>query len=246
MVAEATTPLVSELAQLDDIRLTLAGVGDPLLCDGAIRVIDEASTAGIGAIHVETDLLVDGEVIDRLASAPVDVVSVHLPAMTAQTYRAVMGVDRFSEVIENIRRFVTRRAEKRRGVPLIVPIFTKCKENLLEMEAWYDQWLSAVGSALIVGPSDLSKQIGSVAVADMSPPRRKPCARLSSRVTILCDGSVVACENDSFGKSIVGRIGEQSLAEIWQRRLAPLRADKAAGCWNKHSLCAACGDWFRP
>ena len=37
---------------------------------------------------------------------------------------------------------------------------------------------------------------------------------------MLCNGNVVACENDLYGKSIVGRIGEQSLAEIWQKRMA--------------------------
>ena len=186
------------------------------------------------------------EKIDNLAAAPVDVVSVHLPATTAETYLAVMGVDRFTEVIENIRRFVTRRHELRRSVPLIVPIFTKCRQNIAEMECWYDQWLRAVGSAVIAGPGTFAGQIQDVGVADMSPPKRKPCARLFSRLTVLCDGRVVACENDVAGKLSLGRIGEESLSEIWQKRLAPLRTDHKSGCWNQHELCGACSDWHRP
>src|SRR5436853_1373113 len=71
----------------------------------------------------------DAGVIDKLAAGPVDVVSVHLPAMTAQTYQKIMGVDRFTEVIENIRRFVTRRQELRRSVPLIEIGRASCRER---------------------------------------------------------------------------------------------------------------------
>jgi radical SAM protein with 4Fe4S-binding SPASM domain len=80
----------------------------------------------------------------------------------------------------------------------------------------------------------------------MSPSKRTPCARLSSRVIVLCEGRVVACENDLIGKSALGRIGDDSLAEIWQKRLGPFRADHSSGNWNRHALCASCKDWHRP
>jgi MoaA/NifB/PqqE/SkfB family radical SAM enzyme len=245
LTTEAANPLIEELAQLDDSRLTLAGAGDPLLCRDAISIIDAAHRAGIHAIHVETDLLIDTNTIDKLAETPIDLISVQLPATTAATYQAVMGVDRFGEVIENIRRLVTRRAELRRSVPLVVPVFTKCRVNLAEMEHWYDQWLSAVGCAVIAGPSDFAGLIEDVGVGQMCPPRRTACARLATRLTVLCDQHVVACENDVRGSSIVGRIGEQTLTDIWQKRLAPLRSDHAAGSWNNQKLCAGCDDWYR-
>ena len=40
MPAEAGTPIFEELAQLDDARLTLSGVGDPLLCEQVLKIID--------------------------------------------------------------------------------------------------------------------------------------------------------------------------------------------------------------
>jgi MoaA/NifB/PqqE/SkfB family radical SAM enzyme len=61
------------------VRLTLAGVGDPLLCERLFDVIDAAKHAGIDAISIETDLLnVTAEAIARLAASPVDVVGIHL------------------------------------------------------------------------------------------------------------------------------------------------------------------------
>ena len=49
--------ILSQIAVADDVRLTLTGIGDPLLHDDIFEIIDFAKSAGIRAIHVETDLL---------------------------------------------------------------------------------------------------------------------------------------------------------------------------------------------
>ncbi len=103
--------LFHDLAALDDTRLTLAGVGDPMLCDEVFDIIDAARAEGLLSIHVETDLLgLSPATIARLAAAPVDVVSVHLPAMSPRMYERIMGVDGISRVMANIRDFLAARA----------------------------------------------------------------------------------------------------------------------------------------
>jgi radical SAM protein with 4Fe4S-binding SPASM domain len=239
--------LFRELASLDDIRLTLAGVGDPLLCPILFDVIAAARSAGIGAIHVETDLLTtDPAALARLADCGVDVVSVHFPAASAKTYAAVMNLDGFGRVMENIRLLEAEVQRLARGTPLIVPIFTKTSANLAEMEAWYDYWIRRLGHAVIAGPSDFAGQIPDSAVADMAPPQRRPCARLASRMTILCDGRVVSCEQDVLGKQVMGTVGETPIKEIWQERFAAMRTCHQASAWNSKPLCANCREWHRP
>lgn len=243
---ELARALFDELAPADDTRLTLAGVGDPLLHEPVFDVIDLARKAGV-AIHIETDLhSVSGQTLDRLAAAPVDVVSFHLPALSPQTYAAVMGCDGYSSVLENVKRFLTARQARGGSLPILVPIFTKCQQNFGEMEAWYDQWLRAVGSAVIRGPSDCAGQIPDVAMADMTPSRRRPCGRIESRVTILCDGRIVSCEEDVAGVQVLGRVGEGALAEPWQKRFETLRGDHRKEKWGQHPLCARCREWHRP
>ena len=69
------------------------------------------------------------------------------------------------------------------------------------MESWYDQWLRALGSAVIVGPSDFAGQIpADRASPTCSRPSAAPVARLESRLTILSDGAIVACEQDVLGR----------------------------------------------
>lgn len=239
--------LFAELAALDDTRLTLAGVGDPLLHPQVFEIIDAAKREANLSIHIETDLHeVSADQIARLAAAPVDVLSVHLPALSAQTYAAVMGCDGHAKVVENIRRFFAGRQSRGSMLPILAPVFAKCRENLAEMEPWYDQWIRAAGSAVIRGPGDCAGQIPDVGVADMAPPGRRPCTRIASRASILCDGSVVSCEEDVQGRQTMGHLGSASLSEIWQENFPKLRIDHREGRWDRHDLCKGCREWHRP
>ncbi|MGH7179614.1 MAG: radical SAM protein, partial [Tepidisphaeraceae bacterium] len=179
--------ILSELGRYEDSRLVLGGVGDPLESDVLFETIELARRSGIRAIMLQTDLLTEDKPrISRLAGTDLDVISVNVPAASAATYASVMGTDGYRRVIDNIAEFVRARQSHSRGVPLLVPVFAKCAQNLAEMEAWYDQWLRTLGCAVIDGPSDFAGQIPAHAVADMSPSKRAPCARLSSRLTVLC------------------------------------------------------------
>jgi spiro-SPASM protein len=239
--------LFRELAELDDTRLTLAGVGDPLLHDELLEIIHSARKIGKVAVHVETDLMIDNpQKVESLATAGIDVVSVILPAFTPAMYQTMMGIDGYARVLENIRLFAAARAARGANVPILVPTFVKCRQNLAEMEAWYDQWLAAVGAAVIRGPSDFAGQADDTAVADMSPPRRGPCTRLASRLTILSDGTIVSCEQDIHARQSLGAIGIESIKEVWQQRMATLRQSHRDGRWADHPICANCKEWHRP
>ena len=135
------------------------------------------------------------------------------------------------------------RAE--RATPILAPTFTKCRENLAEMEAWYDHWIRNLGCAVITGPSDCAGQISDVAAADMSPPKRVPCRRLRSRMMILSTGQVVACENDVHGLYPVGKIGRESISEIWRKGFGLLREEHEASRYSL-PICQSCRDWHRP
>jgi radical SAM protein with 4Fe4S-binding SPASM domain len=246
MTIDLARRIFEQLAAGQDVRLTLAGVGDPALHPQVVEIIELADSSGIRAIHLETDLLLVTAVIQRLAESDVDVISVQLPGMSPVTYAEVMGVDRFAQVIENIRIFVSARQRCCRATPLMAPIFVKCTTNVAEMEIWYDQWLKAVGGAVIDGPSDFGGLIPDCAVADMSPPKRRPCGRLWSRMTIHSDGKVVSCEQDVLGRQVVGDTSMQPIEEIWRKGFAELRRGHKSEDWSANPVCAACREWHRP
>lgn len=242
---ELAQPLFEELAERDDSRLTLAGIGDPALHPRFAQMTALARRSGVQAIHVETDLLTDDPAMLAPLVENVDVLSIHLPAMTAKTYAAVMGQDRLDQVMQNLTRLVTLRQARGR-LPILVPTFVKTRQNLAEMEAWYDQWLRALGSAAIVAPGDFGGMTEGVSIGDMAPPARVPCRRIGSRAMVLCDGSIVSCEEDLLGQRRLGTLGIDSLAAAWTGPFAGLRALHADRKWNECGPCAACREWHRP
>ncbi len=169
LVRSAAARTLAGLKNPADVRLTIGGRGDPLRrANDLFETIATARAMGIGAIHVETDLAeADDELAMKLAKSDVDVVSVFLPALTPAMYEKVMGVDALPCVLENLKAFVTTRLSRSSGVPLVVPTFVKLAANLAEMDSWYDQWLGAVGAAVIVGPSSCGAP--ELELADMSP-----------------------------------------------------------------------------
>ena len=243
---DAARRAIDQLAQLDDARLTLAGVGDPLLHADVLAIIAHAAAAGV-AVNLETDLIAnDDGLIESLAVCGLDVLSIHLPAISAEVYASVMGLDAYMQALRNLQLFVARRAAAGRGAPLVAPMFTKLAANLHEMEAWYDQWLRAVGTAVIVGPSTFGGHIADVAAADMTPPRRGPCRRLSDRLTVLSDGRYSSCEQDVLGRQCQGHIQRDALGPIWRQNFAALRIQHADGRWKDSPVCARCDAWHRP
>lgn len=238
--------LIEELATWDDVRLTLGGVGDPLLSPAVFDIIAAACVAGVSSVHVETDLAcADAETVDRLAESGADIVSVFLPAATPAMYRRIMGIDAYARVGQNIQRFLARRSARNQGTPILVPTFVKCRENAGEMEDWYDHWHRAVGCAVIIGPSDCAGQIPDAAAVDMTPPGRVPCRRLRSRLTVLSDGRIVPCEQDVTGAQAVGQLGQMSIAQAW-RAMDDLRSAHGSPSLVHHPLCARCREWHRP
>lgn len=246
MTLATTKRIFAQLSAADDIRLTFGGAGDPLLAGDVLSIIHAAAEAGIAAIHVETDLVgLEASMVTALGAAPIDVLSVHIPAVAPATYAAMMGVDALGSVIDNIKSLLQSRQQRARGVPLVVPTFIKCQRNLAEMEPWYDLWLRALGSAVIAGPGDYAGQIPNPAVAEMAPPRRRACGRIDRRLMILSDGRVVACEEDLLGSASAGHVESDSITRLW-RKLSSLREDHHAGQWDQHSLCANCKQWHLP
>ncbi|MFI5379918.1 MAG: SPASM domain-containing protein, partial [Tepidisphaerales bacterium] len=243
LTVDFAATIASQAAAYDDTRITLAGVGDPLLHPGFFDILSAIRGAGIHTVHVETDLAcVSVTTAERLAVADIDIVSVHLPATSVGTYANIMGVDALAEVMRNIQRFVQSR--QGRFVPILVPLFAKCAQNQQEMEAWYDYWLRTLGVATIIGPRDCAGQIPNASAVDMTPPRRVPCRRLQSRLTILSDGSAVPCEEDVLAREPLGNITTDPLAEIWAKRTSALRQLHQRAEYPQ--LCGGCRQWHRP
>ncbi len=235
-----------DLAAEPDTAITLAGLGDPLFHPHWDAIILAAREAGIGAIHVQTDLLVDVSVLQRILELPIDVLSVNIHADTAATYQAMMGRDGFKQVLTNIEWLLNHRGRASRpGLPWIAPRFVKTAANVHELESFFDRWFYFCGHAIVESPAPADGAVAASPVLDMAPPRRRPCRQLSNRMTIHCDGSLALCDQDSRGRAALGTAAEQPIAQLWQS-LDTIRAAHTQQNFTHAPLCATCREWHRP
>jgi hypothetical protein len=109
MPFETAEEILQQAAAADDATVTFAGAGDPLQHPRFDEIARLARNAGILGVHVRTGLVADEPILDRLLACDVDVVSVELNAICAETYRRVTGRDDWAKVVGNIEYLVNNR-----------------------------------------------------------------------------------------------------------------------------------------
>ena len=245
---ELIRTLAEEMGTVDDSRVVLGGFGEPLLHPEFAEIVSILRQAGIYAIAVNTNgLALDDAIAGALLDARVDVVSVFLDAASGETYRSLQGHDGFEAAKQGIERLAAARVDRHQVAPVTVAQLTKVRANLPEMESFVDGWLRRGIWPNVVGYSHRAGQCPERAVMSMAPPVRVACRRLSSRLMVLADGTVTACEQDYAGKHAVGRLSTQGIGHIWRgAAMTTLRASHRSGAYDALELCRGCDEWHRP
>jgi len=241
---EAIRSVAAAIAEYDDVRIVLGGFGEPCCHPRFAEICRVLRDSTAAALAVRTGGAIGDSAVEKaLFETPVDVVEVTLDAATRETYHQVHGVDRFDEVAARVESWLARRVSSQQVRPVIVPSFVKARENLHEMEEFFDRWQQRLGSALVTGYCHCAGQRPRRAVTSMAPPQRGPCRRVFKRLLVLADGRVTTCDQDFAGKQTVGSLADAPLGELWQAaRLAAIRSGDHA----RQPLCPACEEWHRP
>ena len=227
--------IVSQALESGDMALTLAGVGDPLLHPDFDYFIQCAKECGVVGVHLRTELAESNDVISRLLSSDVDVVSVDLYGASRETYKSVTGRDYFDQVISNIDYMVQNRRHVGPGddldalaLPWIVPRMLRRDGTLDDVESFYDYWMHMLGVACIDGeePARNNVHAGSSNLLGSGTPISVMYSKLLKRMTILSDGRVPVFEVDLNGDCCVGNAGNGSLLSLWREVLLNRRAYK--------------------
>lgn len=240
--------LFDELASCDDTLVVLGGFGEPLRHPQFPEIVRLARQHGVYGIAVRTTALdLNAVIIDALLEAEVDVLSVLLDAHSADVYRELHGFDGYDTVVANVESLIRAQEVRQRTQPIIVPEMIKTRRNIGQMEAFYDDWTRRTGAATIVGPPAYDGSFAHLAVMEMTPPRRIPCARLWSRLVVLADGRVTLCDQDIRGEHAIGRLQEHSLGQLWTgSTMDELRTAHRRGTVDAIEPCPACKEWHRP
>lgn len=205
----------------DDLVLTLDGVGDPLLHPLFDQVVQLATSCGIRAVHLRTELLCDKPILDQLLQLNLSVISVDLNADCAATYQRMMGLDgeQFKRVLMNIEHLVQNRRNLTAhpgaagfGLPWIVPHLQRRLETHEDIDTFFDRWQHTLGCAVIDGPASLDPPDS---LAPAVTPQRVLKRQATRNLTILCDGSVPRHPTGFAENNPIGTIETSTLKNLW-------------------------------
>jgi radical SAM protein with 4Fe4S-binding SPASM domain len=123
--------LVDELPALE--KVTLQGLGEPLLAPDLFRMIEYAAGRGIRMGFNSNGTLLTRERAERLVDAGLDWLHISLDGATAETYEAIRHGSRFDVVTRNIRGLVEVMRERAAVRPTVQVVFVAMRRNVPEL-----------------------------------------------------------------------------------------------------------------
>jgi len=250
--------VVRSICRSDDALLVLGGFGDPLrhpsFADILRTIRDESdighSVYGLAVRTTGVDLTPD--IIRTMIECGVDVLDIILDAWSGDLYSQLQhpgdpAKAPLDPILAAINQVAEVRAEFGSVHPIVVPEFTKSRDNVHELDEFHDGWIRRIGTVMIGATSTFAGQFEDRRVIDMAPAARSACKRLSSRCVVLADGRVTPCDQDINGRLSMGRLPDQTLDELWLgTSYAELRRVHRNGRPDGLSLCGKCSEWHRP
>ncbi|HVX86279.1 MAG TPA: SPASM domain-containing protein [Phycisphaerae bacterium] len=229
----------------DDLLLTFAGDGDPLLYPHLLAVLRAARNAKPLSICLQTDLLADN--LDPLLTAIsenfLDILTITTYGHTPQTYNKVSNTSFHEKFSANLLQLAAA-TRANHGLPLVIPRLLKVRDTIPELEPFFDTWISQAGWAVIDSPTTRAGTLPPTAVIDMAPPKRRPCRRLWDRLLLRSNGTAVPCDQDPHDTLPLGNIDSHSLAQLWTSpALTTLRQQHADASYP--TPCTTCTEWHR-
>lgn len=125
--------IVDDLPDLE--RLTLQGLGEPLLAPDFDEMVEYACARGVRVGFNTNGIFLTRDRSERLVRAGVDWLHVSLDGATKETYEGIRDGSNFETVRENIAGLVRARRESRTDRPTIQLVFVAMRRNLHELPA---------------------------------------------------------------------------------------------------------------
>ncbi|GJM23966.1 MAG: hypothetical protein DHS20C16_03810 [Phycisphaerae bacterium] len=245
---ELVGKLAAEMSTYDDSLITLAGYGDPLLHPQFDSIVTSIRRANVYGLAVRTTgQTLDDTHISTLIKNNVDIIEFTLDAWTPKAFGKCNVGGKLQNATDAIEQLVQARSDAQQATPIVVPSMIKSRLNIGEMDPFFDGWIRKVGCALIGAYSNFGGQLEDQSVADMRPPQRPPCRRLSNHCFVASDGQVYACDQDLKASMPLGHLGDVTMGAIWAGKVhSNLRTCHATGHLDEYPTCARCTEWHRP
>lgn len=193
----------------DKINFILGGIGDPLLHNSIIEIIEYILKKGIDLIIETNGNEIKKEFIDKLNNIDKDKLTfvIKLDAYNEDTYKKMHSAGDMVKVKQNIELL------KENGFKVYKQI-TRMIENEVEIENYIRN--KATDDLIIRKYSTFCNIMNDKKVVDLSPIERIPCFHLRRELYVTSNGNVPACLYSRY-KSKIGDLNNESLNDVMKK-----------------------------
>lgn len=244
MSSETYKKIVDEASHYPGIKLSLQFLGEPLLNQQIILMIQYAKESGINFVSITTNgmLLDRSGTADALLASGVDEINISVDGATKETFERIRPGVNPDRVEENIKLLLITRND---SSPQINLSFLRLIENKDEESAFVQKWADVVDKITLKAGFDNDRRVIRRELVDELRPRI-PCAELWSVMVVYNSGDVGICCEDLYNSAIKANINDSSLRDIWRSsQYNEIRQNQINGNYGMPAMCHKCEYWRR-
>jgi MoaA/NifB/PqqE/SkfB family radical SAM enzyme len=209
MSVELFRKIVDECVALGITHVRMHNYGEAFMDRKLVEKVKYAKDRGIKEVGmISNGSLITDHVARGMIDAGLDAINISVDASGKEVFESTRVGLKYDKVIANIERLVRLRAESGKRRPKLILSFVR-QNNSADEQAFIEHWRAIADKIHI---TDLHNWAGTLNTeSDVN----YPCYRPWLTFTVLWDGRVSLCCADFDGKTILGDLNTQSIAEIW-------------------------------
>ena len=209
MSVELFRKIVDECVTFGITHVRMHNYGEAFMDRKLVEKVKYAKDRGIKEVGmISNGSLITDHVARGMIDAGLDAINISVDASGKEVFESTRVGLKYDKVIANIERLVRLRAERGKRRPKLILSFVR-QNNSADEQAFIEHWRAIADKIHI---TDLHNWAGTLNTeSDVN----YPCYRPWLTFTVLWDGRVSLCCADFDGKTILGDLNTQSIAEIW-------------------------------
>ena len=201
--------IVDECAELGITHVRMHNYGEAFIDRKLVEKVRYAKQKGIREVGMISNGSLITELVARgMIEAGLDAINISVDASGKEVFESTRLGLKYDKVLANIERLLRLRAESGKRRPKLILSFVR-QHNSADEQAFIEHWRSIADKIHV---TDLHNWAGTLnSESDVN----YPCYRPWLTFTVLWDGRVSLCCADFDGKTILGDLNTQTIAEIW-------------------------------
>jgi radical SAM protein with 4Fe4S-binding SPASM domain len=123
--------ITDQLTELQ--RVTLHGVGEPLLNEALFEMVAHLKRRNVYVLFNSNGILLDEKRQNAIIDTGLDELRISLDAASPQGYKRIRNSNKFNQIVQNLRTFLTLQKDHQAVTPRLSVWFLGTKDNIAEM-----------------------------------------------------------------------------------------------------------------